>query len=428
MSDVDELRTLLRDKADEISLDVQVPARLRERARRRRVGTTVIAALVVLGVAAGATQAMRFALELRDSRRTHLELAGSGTTVGSIWPASEAELEAARQAAADGRETFWFDPEATARMFGVRVLGWAESDIRTDLETQVPTQVTIRNDSLDPSLKTSLVLRPSSDPRIYGVVEVRTGAVSNISPWPYFAWHPGEAVDFMGFLIDPIPDLTIEASLHWDGGSATGRDYPETVEGGVGVPSGQEPMSGIFGQFYDVSVEQPENLDGPPIASLTLLGSDDEMLGLTAFRLGAGSAAPGYTLPRIEKTRDAVAVAAQQRDWEALRELIPERGFTFSYGGERDAIAYWKSLEADGEPVLETLVKILQLPFDPGDPYTFPAQAAEDPSQWTEEDLVELRQFASEKDIENWRELGTYLGWRAGFDFRGRWVFYVAGD
>ena len=419
---------MLRDKAEEIHLDEQVPPTLRKRARRRRAGTTIVAALVVLGVAAGATQAMRFALELRSSRDPHLRLAGSGTSVGTIWPASEAELEAARQAAADGRETFWLDPEATARMFGVRVLGWSATDITTDLETQVPAQVSIRNRSLDPSLTTSLVLRRSGDPAIYGVVEARTGAVSTMSPWPYFAWRPGEAVDFMGFLTTPIPDLTIEASLHWDGGSATGRDSPETVEGGIGVPSGQEPQSGIFGQFYDVTLEQPASLDAPPIASLTLLGSDDEMLGLITFRLGAGSASPGYTLPRIEKTRDAVAVAAQQRDWEALRDLIPDRGFTFSYGGARDPIAYWKSLEAEGEPVLETLVKILQLPYDPGDPYTFPAQAAEDPAQWTEEDLVELRQFASEQDIQRWRELGTYVGWRAGFDLRGRWVFFVAGD
>jgi hypothetical protein len=51
-----------------------------------------------------------------------------------------------------------------------------------------------------------------------------------------------------------------------------------------------------------------------------------------------------------------------------------------------------------------------------------------DPKRLTEEELELLSTFATPREIQGWREFGGYIGWRAGIEPDGDWVFYVAGD
>jgi hypothetical protein len=46
----------------------------------------------------------------------------------------------------------------------------------------------------------------------------------------------------------------------------------------------------------------------------------------------------------------------------------------------------------------------------------------------TEEELELLSTFATPREIRGWREFRGYIGWRAGIQPDGDWVFYVAGD
>src|SRR6266550_4181098 len=60
MTDVDDdLRNLLRDKADEIRTDPAAPPRVLQRARRRRIGNALVASATTLAVAAGAFLGVR---------------------------------------------------------------------------------------------------------------------------------------------------------------------------------------------------------------------------------------------------------------------------------------------------------------------------------------------------------------------------------
>jgi hypothetical protein len=148
--------------------------------------------------------------------------------------------------------------------------------------------------------------------------------------------------------------------------------------------------------------------------------------------VGPIQVAPPEEIPEaVVDTRQAILDAAQALDWGALRELIPDRGFTFSFGGERDPIRYWRMLESEGHvPVLGDILPAV-LGTEPDRSrgvYIWPAQAAGDPSEWDEQDLEALRQIHTDEDIRSFQELGLYVGWRVGIDRDGTWVFFVAGD
>jgi hypothetical protein len=131
----------------------------------------------------------------------------------------------------------------------------------------------------------------------------------------------------------------------------------------------------------------------------------------------------------VEATRDAISEAARARDWDALRDLIPEHGFTFSYGGGRDAIEYWQDLEAEGERPLGILAAVLEMPYaEVEGSFVWPDAFTKEPDELTEEDIETLRPIATEEEIRTWQRLDLYLGWRVGIDRSGTWQFFLAGD
>lgn len=133
----------------------------------------------------------------------------------------------------------------------------------------------------------------------------------------------------------------------------------------------------------------------------------------------------------VEETRAALLAAAESGDYEALRPLIPETGFEYTFGSPVDGgpIAYWQNLEqeTDQEP-LETLARVLKMPYTLSRgiyfwPFAYDVAAADDLTAHERELLAPLG------PLESVFVEGTgYLGWRAGIQPDGTWVFFVAGD
>ena len=147
----------------------------------------------------------------------------------------------------------------------------------------------------------------------------------------------------------------------------------------------------------------------------------------------------GYAAPRrepelpaaVEETRAALLEAAESGDYEALRALIPDDGFEYTFGGpvEGGPIAYWQQLEREtDERPLESLAAILEMPYVLSRgyyvwPWAYTVESARDLSEHERELLAPLG--APDELVLD----GTgYLGWRAGIEPDGTWAFFVAGD
>lgn len=137
--------------------------------------------------------------------------------------------------------------------------------------------------------------------------------------------------------------------------------------------------------------------------------------------------APGLP-PAVERTREALLRAAEQGDYEAVRRLIPDDGFTYSFGGPVDggAVAYWRQLERTmGDPTLRILAAVLRLPYTLSRglyvwPFAYDLTA--------DELTAHERRLLAPLGREGVFVGEGYYGWRAGIEPDGDWVFFVAGD
>ena len=135
--------------------------------------------------------------------------------------------------------------------------------------------------------------------------------------------------------------------------------------------------------------------------------------------------------PAVAKTRDAIAAAAPERDYAALEALLDPASLSYSFGESGDPIGYWQQVEeVDEVPIMsEVLPAVLSMgPAKVDDMYVWPAAHAKDPAAWTEDDLADLRLLYSDDDIQSFKELGGYLGYRVGIRDDGTWLFFIAGD
>lgn len=133
----------------------------------------------------------------------------------------------------------------------------------------------------------------------------------------------------------------------------------------------------------------------------------------------------------VEKTRAALLAAAESGDYEALRPLVPETAFEYTFGSpvQGGPIAYWQELErTTGERPLEALAEVLRMP------YTLSRGIYFWPFAYDVADIADLTAHERELlaplgPLESVFAAGTgYLGWRAGIQPDGTWVFFVAGD
>jgi hypothetical protein len=134
----------------------------------------------------------------------------------------------------------------------------------------------------------------------------------------------------------------------------------------------------------------------------------------------------GTGLPTaVEETRAAIVRAALARDYGALRRLIPRKGFTYTYGAvPQGAVDYWLELErTTDERPFETLALILQLPYTLNRAvFVWPFAYDKSPDEITDYERELLGTLADDFVGD------SYLGWRAGIEPDGDWIFFVAGD
>jgi hypothetical protein len=427
VSDVDsDLRTLLRDKADEVRTNPRIPEPVLRRSRRRRLLTGVAAGAVAIGAAAALFVGARFLVQETTEPR---EVRPAGTPAEFypfIYPPTQAELDTTVAEVAQGSMPMWTDPEGTAALFAVNVMGWDPDDVEASVRGDDPLTVVITNPQLSEAtgsgrdLRTTLFLTsvPSPGQSVFAVLAAEAEGVSLEPIGPDDQVGAGGRIALRGSLGFIPEGATVELRV------------------GDAPPSSAEAPRG---EFF-VIAELPDSPGPSTLISVAVRDGTGNILQLTSSRLATplagvsegkssevGPAVPGP----VGRTRDAILAAAQARDFDALRALIPEEGFTFSFGDDTDPIAYWKRLESQAHvPVIGDILPMVlgTVPARQQGIYIWPAPAAEDPADWDEHDLEVLRQIHIEEDIRLFQEIGLYTGWRVGIERDGTWVFFVSGD
>lgn len=138
----------------------------------------------------------------------------------------------------------------------------------------------------------------------------------------------------------------------------------------------------------------------------------------------------------VQDTRRAVYEAAVRCDFDRLQELIPDRGFTYSFGGGEDPVGEWRRAEAQQrEPApMRYLAGILQRPYAEREvqgstQYAWPSAFGYDTwAQVPERDRRALAPLYDEEDLQSFARFGGYTGYRAVITEDGTWTVFVAGD
>lgn len=418
---MDDLKRMLERRADDMRMHHEAPRSLLRSARRRRVGTTLLAAALTIGLGTGTVVGIR---EIADGWGRATPQPGEATEdprPAPIWPATSAEELDRHQASVDEGHQPWYrdDPEAVARVFAADTLRW------TNVESRVlgPLTVAIRNTELHRDDVSIVVTMKRWRGRADGILVV-TSATS-------------EALA----LSSPVPGETVPRN-----GSITfsGRLW-HVPEGGAVQIEANSPNGTAEAEFRarprlhdELSVME---MRAPVIASVAVRDRDGNIVVYTAIPLGPVMESgvepvpppPGAseTLPMaVFETKNAIVAAAYEADWERLEELIPEQGFTFTFGAEQDPVSFWQGFEGEGRTVLGILATLLELPQHAvvRDGYVWPEAAGEDPAEWDDADFRELRTIYSARQIEQFQESGAYFGWRVGINRDGTWMFFVQGD
>jgi len=130
----------------------------------------------------------------------------------------------------------------------------------------------------------------------------------------------------------------------------------------------------------------------------------------------------------VDLKRDEIVQAARSGDAEAVAALAADQ-FSYTFGGpvEGGPAAYWRELEASGEEPLEALAAILELPYTLANGiYVWPFAYDKTEDQITDYERGLLSTLPA--DAATFVPGGGYLGWRAGIEPDGDWIFFVSGD
>ena len=130
----------------------------------------------------------------------------------------------------------------------------------------------------------------------------------------------------------------------------------------------------------------------------------------------------------VLRKRAAILAAAQARDYDALAELSDPERFRYTFGDDVEGgpAAHWRQAEfrGDAPAPAEALAAILRMPYTLSHglyvwPFAYDKTEAE-LTPYERKLLASLGKGAAFAD--------GYVGWRAGIDPDGRWVFFLAGD
>jgi hypothetical protein len=432
VTDVDrDVKTLLESKAEEMRLEPGIPDRVLRRARRRRAGTALLAGAITAAAVVGVFAGARLLLQETAGPPRDVRPAGTpGRPYPFIYPPTQAQLDTTIAEVAQGSMPMWTDPEGVATLFAVNVMGWEPEDVEASVRGDDPIMAVITNPALNAAAGTTADYRtnvfmagvPGSDPTVYAVLAAQAESME-LEP------------------VGPDTELGVDGRIAFRGEVSFVPDGSSVVLTVHGERSA--PVLVTADQPFEVAADLPAGADRSTLVSVALLDPEGRTLAVTSSRIGTpiageaegeaetGGSEPELAVPpRVAATRDAIRDAAQAHDWQALRALIPDEGFTFSYGGEKDPIRYWKRLESEAHiPIGDILPLVLgsEPGFDRG-VFVWPEQATEDPATWDEDDIEELSQIHVQEDIRQFQEVGLYLGWRVGIERDGTWVFFVAGD
>jgi hypothetical protein len=302
-------------------------------------------------------------------------------------------------------------------LYAENILGWDADELMIGTAPAGSGPMSILNTTLGSRSQIDLTIERLGG--VYTIASAESEAIEIDHPGPSETFRRGETVTVSGRLRFSPPTGSVEASL-----------TSGTTGSGVAQPVARKDS-------FTLPLNIPRLGDEPPVLVVTVHMPSGATLTTTSFRLALDTEAPAVEgLPEeVESTRAAIIDAARSRDWVALRDLIPARNFGFTFGLAEDPIRYWKDLEAEGEPILDTLATLLEGPWAPNEPtnegeilYVWPAPAVKPADEWTEEDVVILRQTASEREMELYRDLGSYIGWRVGIWEDGTWSSFIAGD
>jgi hypothetical protein len=140
----------------------------------------------------------------------------------------------------------------------------------------------------------------------------------------------------------------------------------------------------------------------------------------------------------VARMRARMLEAARSGDLDKLFTVMQsnETMPVFSFGNERDPVAFWKSLYPDsqGLEVMAILIQILETGFvrverkTPQDMYVWPYFARMPLAALTPEQKVELFRIVTGADYQEMLGTGGYTFYRIGIAPDGTWHFFVAGQ
>jgi hypothetical protein len=142
--------------------------------------------------------------------------------------------------------------------------------------------------------------------------------------------------------------------------------------------------------------------------------------------------------PQAARMRERILDAARSGDLDKMlivmqsNETLP----VFSFGNEKDPVAFWKARYPDsqGLEILAILIQVLETGFvhmhkgTPQEMYVWPYFAHMPLKQLTPEQKVELFRIVTGSDYKKMKEFGAYIFYRVGIAPDGIWHFFVAGD
>jgi hypothetical protein len=139
--------------------------------------------------------------------------------------------------------------------------------------------------------------------------------------------------------------------------------------------------------------------------------------------------------PAVDALRRELFEAALECDFATLEQRTERAGDEFSYTfglpNPQGPIAHWREID-ERERVLEQLARVLTTPsavIGSGDQtiYAWPSASRAEVTDADWQLLVE-RGIADEQQVEQYRRVGSYLGWRVGIQSDGTWLYFISGD
>jgi hypothetical protein len=142
--------------------------------------------------------------------------------------------------------------------------------------------------------------------------------------------------------------------------------------------------------------------------------------------------------PEVAETRRRILELAVACDYEGLEALADDGREFFSYSiGETESVSgnaarYWRQAEKGGEPVMRSLVIVMNIDykiaegFDDIDRIFAWPSASYDPTEEDWQKVVDSGLMTSE-EVQGMKEVG-YIGWRTQIASDGDWFSFVAGD